>query len=150
MNRQVMVLVLIAAAALTSAAGARARSQEAGRNGAKSTMAGIYTPGQATRGEQLYLNICGGCHSARNYASQGFVREWSGHRLVELVEFLQSEMPKDDPGSLTAAQNAQIIAYLLQINRVPSGKVDLATDHAALESIVIEFPPAKVAGAVHR
>jgi S-disulfanyl-L-cysteine oxidoreductase SoxD len=146
MNRRATALVGIAAAALTVAVNARARPQEPGRADAKSTMAGVYTLAQASRGETTYMNLCAGCHSARNYASQGFTLLWSGRKVVELFDYLRGAMPKTDPGSLTAAETTQVIADLLKINRVPAGKVALPATNAALQSIVLEFPPTGAVG----
>jgi mono/diheme cytochrome c family protein len=139
----VIVPVLFAALALSGAVGARGRKQEPARPTPTSTMTGVYTAAQAAKGETTYMNVCVGCHSGKNYASEAFTKEWSGERLVELFDYLRTAMPKSAPGSLSAAENAQIVAYLLKINRVPPGKVELPTDHAALQSIVIEFPSAR-------
>ena len=45
-------------------------------------------------------------------------------------------MPEADPGSLSPAEYAAIVAYLLQINNYPAGDTDLPTSvrsHGQLE-----------------
>jgi hypothetical protein len=49
-------------------------------------------------------------------------------------------MPKNDPATLTPEESAQVIAYLLKINGVPSGETELSADAAALKKIRIEMP----------
>jgi S-disulfanyl-L-cysteine oxidoreductase SoxD len=137
----IMVSALIAVLAGTVAA--RAHSQDPVRTTPTSTMSGVYTAAQAARGEATYMNVCAGCHSGKNYASQGFTQDWAGERLVELFDYLRTAMPKSAPGSLSAVENAEIVAFLLKINRVPAGKTELPTDPTALQSIVIEFPSAR-------
>jgi S-disulfanyl-L-cysteine oxidoreductase SoxD len=142
-NLGVIGFAVIAGIAFAGALDAGERTQAPARTSPISTMTGVYTPAQAARGEATYLNVCAGCHSARNYASQGFTQEWSGHRLADLFDYLRGAMPKGDPGSVSAAEHAQVIAYLLKINRVPAGKVELPAERSALQSIVIEFPSAR-------
>ena len=49
-------------------------------------------------------------------------------------------MPKSDPGSLTPAEYAQAIAYLLKINDVPAGDHELPPDGEVLKKIRVEWP----------
>jgi hypothetical protein len=44
-------------------------------------------------------------------------------------------MPQDDPGSLTPAQYADVVAYILQINGVTPGDRELPPDAAQLRSM---------------
>jgi hypothetical protein len=50
-------------------------------------------------------------------------------------------MPKSDPGSLTPAEYAQSVAYLLKINDVPAGEHELSPEGEGLKKIRIEWPP---------
>ena len=52
-------------------------------------------------------------------------------------------MPKDDPESLSVAERAQVVAYLLKLNGLPAGKTELPTDAEALKKIKIELPKEK-------
>jgi mono/diheme cytochrome c family protein len=106
----------------------------------QSTMSGVYTTSQATRGEETYMGICVACHPAGTYKAAGFRASWSGRPLSELYEQVKERMPKNDPASLTPAECAQVIAYLLKINGVPAGETELPSDPAALKKIRIEMP----------
>jgi hypothetical protein len=47
-------------------------------------------------------------------------------------------MPRDNPGSLSARAYADLVAYILQVNRVPSGSTELDRNPDKLADIVIE------------
>jgi len=47
-------------------------------------------------------------------------------------------MPKTDPGSLTDEEYAELVAYLMRINGMPTGSNPLAADSAALHRIRID------------
>ena len=105
---------------------------------AKSTMAGVYTAEQATAGEKVYGNICTGCHNLGSHKGQTFAQKWKGRPLSELYEQIADKMPEDDPGSLTPAESAQVVAYILQANGNPAGTQPLSTDIAELRKLLIE------------
>ena len=112
-----------------------------------STRDGVYTGEQATRGETAYKKSCASCHGEKLNGSgaatpplQGsdFTGMWTGQTLDDLFERIQTSMPADAPGKLSRAENADIVAYLLQANRMPPGKNDLPTDASALKQIQFE------------
>ena len=39
--------------------------------------------------------------------------------------FVATKMPKNDPGSLAPEDVADVVAYLLQMNKMPTGKSEL-------------------------
>jgi cytochrome c5 len=106
----------------------------------QSTMTGVYSAPQASRGEETYMNICVACHPAGTYTTPAFKTTWSGRPLADLYDQVKQKMPKNDPASLTAEEYAQVVAYLLKINGVPAGKSDLPADSDALKKIKIEMP----------
>ncbi len=44
-------------------------------------------------------------------------------------------MPEDDPGSLSAQEYADVLAYILQLNDLPAGGVELPADPVLLEAV---------------
>jgi S-disulfanyl-L-cysteine oxidoreductase SoxD len=106
----------------------------------KSTMTGVYTAPQATRGEETYMGICVACHPAGTYKTTAFRTAWSGRLLSELFDQVKEKMPKNDPASLTPQEYVQVVAYLLKINGVPAGESELPADSEALKKIRIEMP----------
>jgi mono/diheme cytochrome c family protein len=105
-----------------------------------STMRGVYSAAQATRGEETYMAICVACHPRGTYTTAAFRTAWTGRPLSELFDLVREKMPKSDPGSLTPQEYAQAIAYLLKINDVPAGEEELPLDSEALKKIRVEWP----------
>jgi mono/diheme cytochrome c family protein len=110
--------------------------------GSQSTMGGVYTAPQAIRGEETYMGVCVACHPAGTYKTAAFKAAWKGRPLSDLYDEVREKMPKNDPASLTPAEGAQVVAYLLKINGVPAGEIELPGDREALKKIRIEMPPA--------
>lgn len=69
-----------------------------------------------------------------------FMQSWTGQTVDALYDSLRRTMPKDNPGSLKPQDYADIIAYLLKINRLPAGDVDLKGTKPAMKEVVIEAP----------
>ena len=102
----------------------------------KSTLSGIYTLDDATAGKDLYASLCSSCHlTANRHNAPEFRRKWTGKRLSDLFVLMRSTMPKNDPGSLADEDYGAILAYVLQMNRMPPGKTYLSTDTLELRKI---------------
>lgn len=128
------IALLIAAAAL-AAAGVSAFAQEK-----KSVKAGVYTAAQAERGQALYKTKCASCHAANYFTDNEFYTNYAGKPLWDLFDVISDSMPMDDPGSLKKEQYADLIAYVLQLNRFPTGDADLPIVKDALSRIQMEKP----------
>ena len=110
---------------------------------------GSYTDAQAMAGEELYAEQCAACHGADlsgvadlfpALTGDAFVATWQERPLGELYESVSITMPALNPGSLTPAQAASLVAYILSASGYPSGSADLATDVDALNAITIGAP----------
>jgi cytochrome c len=103
---------------------------------------GVYTTQQAAQGEVLYQSKCTTCHNtdlsgdgmAPALAGAGFAAHWAGQPMADLFDTIHTTMPSDQPGSLTAQQAADLLAFFLSSNRYPAGPTELpaATDHLQL------------------
>ena len=111
--------------------------------------AGLYSPAQAQRGAALYGEHCAPCHGT-NLAGTDFgpgvtapdlQARWKGRTVGDLFALMRSTMPFNSPGGLSAQQNADILAFLLQHASIPPGAADLPADQAALSTI--PFPSSK-------
>ncbi len=111
---------------------------------ARSSKSRVYSAAQATRGEALYMALCVSCHPPATYTGAVFLT-WQGRTLGELLAFLQDKMPKNDPGSMTAAEYADVMAYLLKLNKMPTGPRDLPSDAKVLRTITIDVLPSSAA-----
>jgi mono/diheme cytochrome c family protein len=106
----------------------------------ESTMGGVYSTQQAARGEETYMGLCVSCHPTATQTGAPFKTTWGGRAISDLFGAIKDKMPKNDPGSLTPEETAQIIAYVLKMNDVPAGKTELPVDTDALKKIRIETP----------
>lgn len=105
---------------------------------------GVYTTEQADRGEILYDDQCAVCHGtirqfvpemAALLGDHNFRNDWRGRTLGELFGYILETMPQDAPGTLTAAQTAEIVAHILRGNRMPAGEAALPEDEETLTRI---------------
>ena len=105
---------------------------------------GVFTAEQADRGEVLYEDQCAVCHGAiRQFVPEmaallgdhNFRNAWRGRSLGEMFGYIRETMPQDAPGTLTAAQTAEIVAHILRGNRLPAGEAALPGDEEALNAI---------------
>ena len=104
----------------------------------RSASSGVYSNAQATRGRDLYALQCRSCHTPESHTGAIFDSWWGGRLLSDLFEYVQERMPKNEPGSLTPREYADVVAYLLRMNKLPSGSEELSTDVAVLRRIRIE------------
>ena len=104
-----------------------------------STLAGVYTESQATKGAQTYQKNCTGCHAPVAYSGLAFKRVWTGRSVYDLFNLIRTTMPNDNPGKLSRGQYAAIIAYVLRLNGQPPGARDLPDDDEPLKQIRIEI-----------
>jgi mono/diheme cytochrome c family protein len=114
-------------------------AQEPTRPADRSTLAGVYTEEQATRGKNSFLGACKSCHAPESQTGANFSRLWVGKPLLDLFKYVSDNMPENDPGTLPPEMNADIVAYLLQLNAIPAGKVELVADTTALRATRVEL-----------
>jgi S-disulfanyl-L-cysteine oxidoreductase SoxD len=115
----------------------------AAAQGQKTTWDGVYSSAQAGRGEKLYAENCASCHGdtlggvemAPPLAGDVFNSNWEGVPLSDLLERMRISMPLNKPGSLSRAQNADILAHMLRIGNFPAGDGELDGQVATLSQI---------------
>lgn len=111
----------------------------------RSVWDGVYTAEQAKRGAALYATNCASCHglgltggeSAPPLTGGEFLSNWGGLTVGDLFERIRGSMPADRPGTLSRAQNADILAHLLNVGEFPAGKAELSTQTEVLKQIRI-------------
>jgi mono/diheme cytochrome c family protein len=109
------------------------------------TWDGVFTAEQAGRGEKVYAERCARCHgdglqgveSAPALTGTTFYATWEGETLDALFERMRSSMPADAPGSLSRAQNADILALMLKTGGYPAGQTALDPQAGALTRIKV-------------
>ena len=111
----------------------------------KTVWDGVYTDAQAGRGKKLYIASCAACHQeglqgadlAPALKGDEFLLLWNDRPLGDMVERITKTMPQDAPGTLSPEANTDIVAYMLQVNRFPTGAAELPVDAAAQNTIAI-------------
>jgi mono/diheme cytochrome c family protein len=106
----------------------------------KSVKAGVYTAAQADRGVTLFRSKCASCHAPNRFTDDLFYASFAGKPLWEMFDVISDSMPEDNPGSLKKEEYADVIAYLLKLNKFPAGDTDLPIDKDALSAIMMEKP----------
>src|SRR5205807_590331 len=104
---------------------------------------GVYTDAQATRGAAIYTEKCASCHGpalggslAPPLAGDAFAANWGGP-LSAIVDKIQATMPANAMGTLTRAQTADVVAFMLQTGKFPAGRAELSSEDAALKTITL-------------
>ncbi len=101
-------------------------------------MDGVYTMAQAIKGSDVFAAYCKTCHTPTVHSGPPFRAKWFGRALSDLYSYIRREMPKNEPGSMSDADYARALAYLLRINGMPPGNVPLASDSTALHRIRLD------------
>jgi mono/diheme cytochrome c family protein len=104
----------------------------------------VYTDAQAASGRQVYYQACANCHgedlagkvgpalTGRQFHQMVAAQQMTAPRLLR---FIATQMPQSKPGSLTPAQYAAIMAFILKQNGYPSGDTPLEGDSQDLGKI---------------
>jgi S-disulfanyl-L-cysteine oxidoreductase SoxD len=110
---------------------------------------GVYTADQAKRGEAGANRSCAKCHNADLTGGQDgpslvgreALDAWSTLTLGDLFDRIKTTMPADAPQTLSPQETADILAYVLSLNKCPTGEKDLPSDPAALGQVRITSHP---------
>jgi quinoprotein glucose dehydrogenase len=105
----------------------------------------VYTEEQAKRGKAAYVDNCSECHgddltgggNAPSLAGDDFMFQWGDQSVGDLFDRIRKLMPSDRPNSLSPDVYRDIVTFILQANKFPSGDTDLASDLASLQRIKI-------------
>ena len=117
----------------------------------RSARDGVYTDAQAARGSAIYKEKCAACHGptlggslAPPLSGDAFAAQWGGP-LSAIVDKIQATMPANAMGTLTRPQAADVLAFMLQTSKFPTGRAELSSEDAALKTIA--WPAAETHGA---
>jgi mono/diheme cytochrome c family protein len=114
-----------------------------------SALDGIYADEQAQRGQKVYADNCSVCHGEKlegtttggpTLSGKDFVNGWKGMTAGELFDKISMDMPSNAPGSLKPDQYADVMAYVLSVNKYPAGKTPLPTSAATLKTVKMLEP----------
>ena len=111
--------------------------------GSKTIWDGVFTDEQAQRGTPLYNQYCASCHGdtlaggeeAPPLSGGDFQSNWNGLTVGDLFDRIRTTMPLNNPHSLSSPICANILAYILSVNKFPPGKTELPTQTEVLKGI---------------
>lgn len=138
MRSQYFAATILGVVLTLSVASSRAHAQNGQPSAERTTKSGVYTAAQASRGSDTYLMQCKSCHTPASHTGVTFANSWGGKSLSALYTYVVERMPKNEPGSLQPHEYAELVAYLLKLNDMPSGSSELPADSIALQKIRIE------------
>ncbi len=107
----------------------------------------VYSAAQSARGEETYQQYCSACHGARLQGTpaapltgEAFRGRWEDgkHTLDDLFYIIRSLMPNNAPGSLSKAQYADVVAYILKVNNYPVGEEELVPRAATMKAVTLQ------------
>ena len=135
MRGKLVTLAVLGAAALGLAVALAAQT------GRRTVRDGVFSAPQTERGARVFESICTNCHEIAEFTGvDAYLEEVEGESLWETFDFVSSEMPEDDPGSLKPDEYAAVLAYIFSVYGLPSGERDLPVDQQSLETITIVRP----------
>ena len=147
MRRQACLtsVALVACATLAVNVTGQQRDQEAQTVSGRTVWDGVYTGEQAGRGRTEYERACAACHAedlrgngtAPSLVDESFWFLYGDTTVGELFDRIRTLMPSDRPNSLSSPSYRDIVAFILQSNKLPPGEKELDADPEALRRILI-------------
>ena len=153
--RGALAVAIISLAGISIAAPSGAPPKAAGKTPEpRSVWDGVYTEEQAKRGEPLYYHDCSSCHGEKlqgddnspALAGIDFITDWNGLTLGKLFDKIRLTMPRDGPSQVSKEEKADILAYILSVNKFPAGKTELQQGDSLKEIRFEAAKPGKTAG----
>ena len=134
------LMVLASGAIAIGMPGSPLRAQQPA---APSVWDGVYTLAQAKRGA-LKSGLCTECHGdgfengpAPQLVGPEFLARWERRSVGDLLDLIRLTMPDNDPGALPREQYADLVAYILAVNKFPTGTTEVGTAIEPLKRIQI-------------
>ena len=116
----------------------------------KSVWDGVYTQQQAARGSASFTSNCARCHSAdpnedrRPLAGKAFWQSFRESTVDRLLDYVSRNMPNGAGGTLEASTYADLVAFILSRNDLPSGAAELTKESAKGVQIIAKGGPGEL------
>jgi mono/diheme cytochrome c family protein len=118
----------------------------------KTVWDGIYTEQQAARGSASFASSCTRCHAAdanggeegRNLAGKAFWDSFRESTVDHLLDYVSRNMPNGAGGTLSPNTYADLVAYILSRNDLPSGPNELTKESAVGVQIIAKNGPGEL------
>jgi len=117
----------------------------------KTVWDGVYTQQQAARGAASFMSNCSRCHSAeadaesRPLAGKAFWDSFRESTVDRLLDYVSRNMPNGaGAGTLEASTYADLVAFILSRNDLPSGATELTKESATGVQIIAKTGPGEL------
>src|SRR5262245_41859767 len=110
---------------------------------------GVFTDAQADRATGTFSQNCERCHTLTSQGTRPLSGEkfWEGYTqktVGDLLNFVKTNMPNGQGGSLPAATYNDLVALILKSNGFPAGKTEVSPDTVATVQIVPKDGPGEL------
>jgi ubiquinol-cytochrome c reductase cytochrome c subunit len=103
-----------------------------------------------SEGQKLLAANCAGCHGDKaeggnagpTLSGPDFTNGYKDGNASALYNKISMDMPSSAPGSLTPEQYADVMAYVLNVNKYPAGQAEIPKDGAGLKTVKMAAPKA--------
>lgn len=108
---------------------------------------GYYHPDQVDPGYRVYDMHCAICHGYTLMSGEMggppltgtfFYNYWNGKTVGDMLEYVRNNMPLGQPRSLSAAEYANVVAYILDYNGFPAGETRLEAESPVLGQPIVQ------------
>ena len=72
-----------------------------------------------------------------SWRAPDFAAKWEGRSVGDLFDLIRLTMPDNDPGALSREEYADLVAYILAVNKFPTGTTEISTSLEPLKQIRI-------------
>jgi mono/diheme cytochrome c family protein len=102
---------------------------------------GVYTDAQADRASGMFSQSCERCHTLTSEGTRPLSGDkfWEGYTqktVGDLLNFVKTNMPNGQGGSLPAATYNDLVALILKSNGFPAGKTEVTPETVANVQII--------------
>lgn len=105
---------------------------------AVSLLDGVFSKSQVENGKAVFESTCVECHQPEAFVGPGFIGAWTGQTVDVLFQEIRRTMPENAPGRLSRREYAAVLAYIFELNGLPTGENDMPNRPQQLKEIRIE------------
>ena len=110
---------------------------------------GVYTDAQADRASGVFSQSCERCHTltsqgTRPLSGDKFLEGYTQKTVGDLLNFVKTNMPNGQGGSLPAPTYNDLVALILKSNGFPAGKTEVTPETVANVQIIPKDGPGEL------
>jgi S-disulfanyl-L-cysteine oxidoreductase SoxD len=140
-------LLLLATALFLASVGSVIMAAQAAQG--RTVWDGVYTDAQAERATAIFGSTCANCHTLTSEGNRPLSGDkfWEGFTqksVGDLLTFVSTSMPNNNPGTLPAATYNDLVALILKSNGFPAGMDEVTPEAVATVQIIPKDGPGEL------